>query len=136
MVSVKSWVGWDFLKSNTMYVKDSAKSAFEMPKATHEESFEEAQARLKLTDAELKDKQSGFLRIAIVIGVFGLLCLLYTFYLLWNLQIGAAFVALAVTGLCLANAARYHFWYFQVKNHKLGCTWREWLDAKISGDKK
>ncbi len=136
MVSVKSWVSWDAIKGNTSYIKDTAKIAFGVEKSERKETFEEAKARLNLTDAQIKDQQAGFLRIALIIGAFGMLSLLYTFYLLWNLQIGAMFVALAVSSLCFVTAARYHFWYFQVKNRKLGCTWREWLDAKVSGDEK
>ncbi len=134
VVNVKAWIGWSAIKSNTQYVSETAKDVLGMPKPQHDESFEEAITRLHLSPEDLQVRQRSFLRIALVAGLCGVLSLLYTLYMLWNLQIGGTILALIVSLIAFASAARYHFWYFQVKNRKLGCTWREWLDAKVSGD--
>jgi len=131
--AVQSWVSWDALKDNTTYVKDSTRGLFSVEKPRRQETFEEAVARLNLTESDILDRQKSFLRIAMVIGTLGILTLFYTLYLLWNASFGSSALALTVTLLCIATACRYHFWYFQTKNRKLGCTIREWLDAKVSG---
>ncbi len=132
---VKSWVSWDAVKSNSSYVKDNARSLFIIQKPEHTESFEEAMKRLNLSEADIQERQSNFLRMVIIIGSFGALTLLYTLYLLWQASFTSAALAFVVTLLCLVTACRYHFWYFQIKNHKLGCTIKEWLNEKVSGDK-
>ncbi|MFN7097984.1 MAG: type IV secretion protein IcmV, partial [Gammaproteobacteria bacterium] len=74
------------------------------------------------------------LRLTIIIGSFAVLILLYTLYLLWQGSFGSASLAFVVMLISIATACRYHFWYFQVKNRKLGCTIKEWLNEKVSGD--
>jgi intracellular multiplication protein IcmV len=134
-VSVKSWVSWDMVKDNTQYVKDSWDNIRQVPKAARVETFEQAIARLNLTEADLKERQGNFLRLALILIAFTLITLLYTLYLLWSGEFGSGALAFVVSLISAVTAARYHFWYFQVKNRKLGCTIREWLDAKVQGDK-
>ena len=40
------------------------------------------------------------------------------------------------TLIALVLAFRYHFWYFQMKQHKLGCTFNEWYRQGLLGEKK
>lgn len=132
---IQTWVSWDAIKTNSGYVKENTRSLFVIQKPEHTETFEEAMKRLNLTEADIEVRKSAFLRLAIIIGACGIFALLYTLYLLWHASFASAALAFVVTLLCAATAARYHFWYFQVKNHKLGCTIKEWLNEKVSGDK-
>lgn len=132
---VKSWFSWDAIKSNTAYVGDNARSLLDVQKPEHTESFEEAMVRLNLTEADIANQKAAFLRLALIIGSFAIVTLAYTLYLLFQFSLGSAALAFVVTLLCIATACRYHFWYFQVKNRKLGCTINEWLNAKVSGGK-
>jgi intracellular multiplication protein IcmV len=42
-------------------------------------------------------------------------------------------MCLMVSLVAFANAFRAHFWYFQTKQRKLGCTIQEWLNAGVGG---
>lgn len=134
-VSVKSWLSWDMVKDNTQYVKEGWDNIRKVPTAAREETFEQAAERLQLTEADIKERQQSFLRLAIILVAFTIITLLYTLYLLWSAEFGGGVLAFVVSLISAVTAARYHFWYFQVKNRKLGCTVREWLDAKVQGDK-
>jgi intracellular multiplication protein IcmV len=46
----------------------------------------------------------------------------------------AAIVSFIILWIALVLAFRYHFWYFQIKNRKLGCTVYEWYRGLL-GDK-
>jgi intracellular multiplication protein IcmV len=51
-------------------------------------------------------------------------------------SIKAFIVSLVVTLIALILAYRYHFWYFQMKQRKLGCTFSEWYKQGLFGEKK
>ncbi len=133
VATVKSWVSWDSISRDSAYVAGNFRSLLQVEKPTHTESYEEALKRLKLTEADMEIKKKDFMRLALIMGSFGAVVLLYTVYLLWNFSFGSGMLALVVSLLCFATACRYHFWYFQIKNRKLGCTIHEWLNAKVSG---
>lgn len=128
--------GWNSIKEGSSNIKQGVKVILQVQKPTHKETFAEAMVRLNLTEADIKERESNFLRLSLIITVFAILCLLYTLYLLWQAAFLSALLALVVTLLCIATAARYHFWYFQTKNRKLGCTIHEWLNARVDGGKE
>ncbi|MFI4962231.1 MAG: type IVB secretion system protein IcmV [Legionellales bacterium] len=133
---VRTWADWDRTKSFTVYLIDGIKSLFVPNKAEAVESFEEAKVRLNLTDAELDVKQKALFRLAmIMVGAAGLI-FVYMGYQLFYGSFKAVVVSLIVMMLALALAFRYHFWYFQIKNHKLGCTLQEWYKQGLMGEKK
>lgn len=128
-------VSWNAIKDNAGAITEGTRGIFSVQKEQHHESFEQAKARLHLSEADILERKQGFLKLAIIMGAFGFMVLLYTVYLLWNHSFGGGMLAFVVCLLCFATACRYHFWYFQVKNHKLGCSMKEWLNAKVGGDK-
>ncbi|NNM59798.1 MAG: hypothetical protein HKM04_08285 [Legionellales bacterium] len=133
VATVKTWVSWDAVSRESSYVAGNFRSLLKVEKPTHTESYEEALKRLNLTEADMAQKKKDFMRLTLIMGALGVLVLCYTLYLLWNASFGSGALALVVSLLCFATACRYHFWYFQIKNHKLGCTIHEWLNAKVSG---
>jgi len=40
-------------------------------------------------------------------------------------------MVVALTLYVLTQAFRYHFWLFQLRNRKLGCTLSEWWNARV-----
>jgi len=64
--------------------------------------------------------------------------LVYLAYNIAHADYLLAVACLALLLLCVAQAFKYHFWLFQIKKNKLGCTFSEWFDhvlAKDRGDK-
>ena len=100
-----------------------------------EESFEEAKVRLGLTDEILIKRQKALLCFSIFIGFLGFCIFTYSAYLAFNQYFLGASTALIVSGIAGVLAFRYHFWYYQIKHKKLGCSLREWLYCGLLGGK-
>lgn len=134
--SVGTWFNADEVKKSSFFVKDSFRRLFIIQKPTHNENFNTAIERLNLSEEDVIERQKNFHRLAGLMFLFAFICLIYTIYLLYSAYFDGGALALIVTLLCFASACRYHFWYFQVKNRKLGCTLKEWLNASVNGEKE
>lgn len=128
------WSSAAEIKRSAKLIHDEAVDFGKPKEATHEESFTEAMARMQLTETDIKQRQQSFLWIALIFLGLGMLGLAYTIFMLWQGHILGGLLALVVSLLVFAYAFRYHFWFFQIKHRKLGCTIQEWLDGQI-GDK-
>ena len=135
-VNVKAWMGWDIIKSSSSYVYNLGKSLFVPQKAGVSESFAEALARLNLTEADLKIRQQEFMRLFLIYAAMGLAIVLYSLYLFYNLSFMGGLLTLVVASLAFSLAFRYHFWMFQIKQRKLGCSVREWWNSQIDNSNK
>ena len=51
-------------------------------------------------------------------------------YLWVGVHLVAGFLALTVSGLFLIKAFHCYFWLYQIKQRRLGCTWRQALFNK------
>lgn len=130
-VNVKAWMGWDIIKTSSRYVYDLGKGLFVPKKAEGEESFQEALARLNLTEADLEQRQKEFMHLFLVYGAIGLAIVVYSVYLFYSLNFMGGLLAIVVAGLAFAMAFRFHFWVFQIKHKKLGCSIHEWWHSQI-----
>lgn len=135
-VNVSAWVGFHTLVNTTNDLVVKAKFYLLPQKADEQESFEEAKQRFNLDDAQLTEKAHDFLRIAIVCAMIAAFIFFYAVYLLFTGSFGSFILACVVSCLALATAFRYHFWFFQIKSKKLGCTFQEWLDGTMGGGKQ
>ncbi len=136
IINIRSWLDWDRLKAFTLYLTTGFKRLFVPQQNTGTESFEAAKSRLKLSDAELLIKQNALLRLSIVMLVFAVMVLGYVGYQFMYGSLKAGFISLVVTFIALVLAFRYHFWYYQIKHRKLGCTVKEWFRHGILGEKE
>lgn len=128
MVNVPQWMALDELKFHGRNVYHIARSAFTPQQPERHESFEEAVARMHLTEQDIKKRQQYFfwmsmcyLAVALVLGA-------YVVYLLWHHHIVAAMLATLLTLLTLALMYRESFYQMQMKRRKLGCTFKDWLN--------
>ena len=129
------WFDWERTKSSTLYLTDGIKKFLIPQKHTATESFKAAQKRLELTDSDIIKRQEGLLRLCILMLLFSFSMFFYTIYLLYYFQIKAFIVSFVVMMLGLTLAFRYHFWYFQMKTRKLGCSFKEWYQQALRGRK-
>jgi len=106
-----------------------------IPEERLEESFTEAENRLNLTDKDIVAKKKEFLFLAIVFFITGLGFLSYLVYLIYNSHFLAIPIAAAAFMVCFSLSFRYHFWWFQVNERRLGCTYKEWFLKCILGRK-
>lgn len=136
IINIRAWFDWDRMKAFTLFLVTGFKRLFVPQKTVTVESFDKAVSKLKLSDADLLIKQNALLRLSIIMAVAAFMILIYTGYHLFYGSFKAALISLVVTMIALALAFRYHFWYFQIKERKLGCTIKEWYRQGLLGEKE
>jgi intracellular multiplication protein IcmV len=124
-----AWLGYPRIKSSFQASWDLMKGLFIVPKAKRKETFAQALTRFKLTPKETKKLATEYFSYAIFFVVLSAATVIYSFYLLIVPHtFSGCLLGIAVSVLLLSQAFRYHFWYFQIKHQKLGCTFDEWLE--------
>lgn len=136
ILNVRAWFDWERVRSFTLYLSNGFKRLFVPQQNKEVESFDEAATKLNLSDAALMTKQKALFRLSIVMLIAAGLILSYAGYQLFYGSLPAVIVSLIVTLIALTLAFRYHFWYYQIKNRKLGCTFDEWFKQGLLGEKK
>lgn len=130
------WADFDRTKSITGYILEVIKN-FILPKSNKNvESFESAVSRWNLTEKELENRQKGLMRLAIIMLVLAFSLVCYAIYHIFYGSLYAMGVSIVLALLALMLAFRYHFWQFQIRQRKLGCTIQEWYEVGIKGGKK
>ncbi len=130
------WIDWDRVKSYYLVLKAAIKNIFIVQDYKASESFAEAKTRMQLSDSELQSRQKGLLRLSIIMLCMAILIFAYAIYQLYSFNFFAFFLSLVVMMLGMALAFRYHFWYFQIKERKLGCSISEWFWLGLMGGKR
>ncbi len=136
ILNVRVWFDWERVKSYTLYLSNGFQQLFISKITVDAESFREAATKLKLDDASLLIKQKALYRLSMIMLIFACFVLVYSGYQLFYGSLKATIVSIVVTLIALVLAFRYHFWYFQIKHQKLGCTFDEWFRQGFLGEKK
>jgi intracellular multiplication protein IcmV len=134
--NVRQWSDYDRMKTFSQYLGQMIRHTLipnkvEIKKS--EEYFLEKVAAMNLTEADLEARKKRFyilsiLMCVIALGVFG-----YSIYHMVHGNLKAVVVSVVVTMIALVLAFRYHYWYFQIKIRKLGCTFGEWFRRGLLG---
>ncbi|HAT1819682.1 TPA: type IV secretion protein IcmV [Legionella pneumophila] len=136
IINVRKWFDWDRMRSLTLYLVNGIKRLFIPQEPTHVESFDEAAKKLKLSEADLVIKQKALLRLSIIMVIAAFVIFIYTGYQFLYGSWKATIISLVVVMIALVLAFRYHFWYYQIKQRKLGCTVKEWYRQGLLGEKE
>lgn len=129
-VRVDKWIGWEYIVDNTNEYKTIIKDMATADKATHPETYEEALKRLNLTEADIEQRKIEFTRLFIFFIGLALAIIGYGLYMAVQGNLIPAIIAFCISLYSLSQAFRFHFWLFQIKYKKLGCTFKEWLNGK------
>lgn len=97
------------------------------------ESFEDAAKRLNLTDAVIEQRKKSFFYQTLLYLGLGFTVIIYGVVLAFDQHVMGTVISFIVSCVAFANAFRAHFWYFQTKQRKLGCTFQEWLNGSLGG---
>lgn len=138
LVNFPLWLGWKQISSSTKDIKETAEFIFNKsdPKEKKKETFEQAVYRLRLDEKDIHRRAMNFLRLAIFYLVFSFVLFIYAIYLfLETSHLLAVAMTFALSIVLLAYAYREHFWYFQLKKRKFGCTLKEWVAFTFKGAK-
>jgi len=129
---VGQWLGFDDLKSNAKVTKNSLDRLITVPKATVIESYEEAMVRFDLSQEDIDARQKEFGKLSIFFLLLSLALFSYGLFIATKGDTLGFLMVVALTLYTLTQAFRYHFWLFQLRHRKLGCTLREWWNARIN----
>lgn len=134
--TLKNALGTGQLKTQANNLGKMAGDVLSIPKGpTSSETFEEALARLHLSEADIERRKIQFQRLARIYLILGAGIFLYMFYLIFK---KAFFPTLGCLGLLLivfSQFFRCSFWLFQMRERRLGCTFFEWL-SEWAGKKR
>lgn len=126
-----AWLDAEALAANSKNTWGDIKGLFTAVPSGEQETFDEAASRLKLSAADIKRMQGNYFMYALVFASLGVLSVLYSFYLLFHHNTFHGWIlALASAALFFSQGFRFHFWCFQIKHRKLGCTIEEWRRGK------
>lgn len=135
----RGWFDYDNFKAQTLNVvalfKQVFRPVFNPTTAGHAETFHQAVQRYKLTEHDLAQISRNYLIFAIFFLLLSVGLLALCLYYLLHFHFLAAIVTVGIMVLMLAQAFKYHFWHFQIKQRKLGCTFEEWRRGIIGGGK-
>lgn len=135
ILNFRAWIDYDRSKAALKYITDGLKRLF-VPQVQQARDFEEVVEEYGLTEETLQKRAQSLRKIAIRMLFIACLIFAYTIYLLFTGIFMAFILSLVVTCIALTVSFRYHFWYFQIKQRKLGCTIGEWYRIGIKGEKE
>lgn len=130
-LDIRGALGVEQLRQSFSILGTGIKSVFKPISAqgrTHE-TFNDAVTRLGLSSNDIQARYQIYRKGFYGYTTAALFLLLYCVYLLITGYYDAALVCLAVFLLTVIFAFRRHFWMFQIRQQKLGCTVREWFNA-------
>lgn len=131
-VRVDKWVSLEYLTETAENFKIILIDSVIPKKATYSETFEEAMARLELTEADLARREKEFSQLFYFFLVLSLAIISYGLYLAFTSNMISTLITFCLSVYTLAQAFRFHFWLFQLKHRKLGCTLKEWMNGEIT----
>ena len=120
--------GYNELKNNTGYVKNTVKSFLAVggmgSTGERYDKFED----MPFSEKQIQATYQSLKKLAITYMTVVCLAVLYLLYNLVNHNYLTALLSVCFAMACLSMAYRYHFWMMQIKKRKLGCTFHEYLD--------
>lgn len=131
-IRVDKWMSLSYLKEVTGRTGYLVKNLVTPKKATRKETFEQALERLNITEADLVQRQKEFTRLLYLFLTLASLIIGYAIYMIIKGYAIVSLIAFCISLYTLSQAFHFHFWLFQMKNRKLGCTLKEWFHSKIN----
>lgn len=125
-IDASTWVGLPFLSQSITHVADMTKGLVIPQQATYQETFEEAMTRLNLTEEDLQRRLKEFRNIQLIFLILAVCAIAYFLWSFLNGIFSNALICLAVFALTCSQLFRYNFWAFQIKQRRLGCTFKQW----------
>lgn len=125
---VTKWISLDYIKNSYGTAFKIGKAVFTPDEAEYTESFEEALDRMQLTEEILAARLKEFTKLMLVYVIFAFGVFAYSVFIAYTKKNLLGFcMGFGITVYSLTHAFRYHFWIYQIKNRKLGCSIREWF---------
>lgn len=130
-VRVDKWMSLNYLKDVSGQTRSILKDLVIPKKATRSETFEQALERLHLTQDDIAQRKIEFTRLVYLFLGISLIIIGYAIYMIIKGYPLVGLISFCLSAYTLSQAFHFHFWLFQMKNRKLGCTIKEWFNSKI-----
>lgn len=125
-IDIPSWLGMPVLRAHFKTTWVLARGLYKPSSTVRKETFNEAVGRLQVTETDLHNIIENY---RFNVGLFAFMSLFTASlagYFLLTGYLAPVLLSMAVAILFLSQAFKYHFWLFQIKKRKLGCTLQEW----------
>lgn len=130
------WIGYEQIATNAKTIKNIASGLAKPNKNAYQPtSFEDALQHYGLTEADLKKRMKNSFRLSLVCLGLSVLMIIYMVIMFKRHLPLAGIMCVMLTLLLWAYSFREHFNYFQMKQRRLGCTFKEWFSAIVKGKK-
>lgn len=129
-MNVPAWLSYSFMKELSTGLYTSVRQLFIKPEAQRNETFEQAMLRLKLTDKDIKKKVKEVSRLSYLYMLLTLGLWAYSVYLFVVAPLASACLAVLIGAICGLKFMKTRFWIFQMKQQRLGCSFRDWLNFR------
>ena len=131
----KSWFGWDQHKDNLSALSRLLGFLLCRRAQAQPETFEQALKRLSMTEADLQQRmQNGFWVIAFCLGLAVAMGFYMHFFIMRG-QLMPHLTCLMLILVLLTYAVREHFNLYQMRQRRLGCSFREYLKSLLQRGK-
>ncbi len=126
----KKWLGYDSLKQHSTLLGRIAKNTLSKQQegdGYKPKSFEDCMRHYGVSEEDLEQKMQYALCMTYFCLGFSVLTFSYMFYQFFHNSMSAGIMCLILTGLLWAMALREHFNLFQMRQRRLGCSFKEWF---------
>lgn len=132
VADIPTFMDTDSIRYTWNSIRRSAAHLCTPRRASIEESFEEALVRLNLTEDDVQSRIKEFSRLAMIFMIMAVLSFIYSTYNAAMGSISGFLLGFIVTLIVLCRVFYFHFWLFQLKQRKLGCSVKEWLNSNLA----
>lgn len=122
------------VKRQQSFLKGVFRFLFKIDKVENPCEFEDLKAK-GINDTQIRDSLTTFTWLYRFFAIVAALVFLYTIIMIIRGFFLGSFISGALTCLMLAQSFKYHFWVFQIRSKKLGCTFGEWFNYLTGGSK-
>lgn len=113
------------IKDQAVFLKNISENTLNLDKSNEKMTFEMLPS-MGITEKQIQEAKRAFYVLTIIFVVGACLLFIYFLYLLFSSDLLVAVVSFCVMMVFWAHAFKFHFWYYQIKRRKLGCTVQEW----------
>ncbi len=128
---VDKWMSWDYISETTDRIKRSVGDLMTPEKPKYKETFREAMIRLNLSEEDVQQRKKEFTRLFYMFLLISLGIIGYAVYMAYQGYFAACLISFCLACYSFTQAFKWHFWLFQIRNRKLGCTIKEWLNGTV-----
>jgi intracellular multiplication protein IcmV len=126
-VNFPKWMGVKYLGGSVKVSAQILRDLTTPKKATRQETFEQALLRLRISEQDLAVRAQQLFWLFLLFSALALAIFGYTCYLFSQSAYRGGCAGFVVMAIAATLAFKHHFWLFQIKQRRLGCSWREWL---------